>query len=206
MHPKCGHLQQSDGWPDEGQGSRQGSCRTDSDGEEGMHPKRDANFWLCFKGEWWLWRDTLQGLRKDINFLWEVWTKFVRTTKVFGERLFWSHLLFVQSFENCLGIEWKTFVMKGKEVDKALAVLTQMEKSGCIPNVATYTSLIDGLMKAKEVDKAFAVLTQMKKRGCMPGMVTYNSLLDGLLKENKVSKALAILNHLRKRACTVTPF
>ncbi|MCO5568522.1 hypothetical protein L7F22_022221 [Adiantum nelumboides] len=60
------------------------------------------------------------------------------------------------------------------QVNETLAILENMEKNGCVPNVVTYNSLIDGLFKFKDVGNALAMLTHMEKRGRTPNVCCVN--------------------------------
>ncbi|GLU09249.1 hypothetical protein SLE2022_261190 [Rubroshorea leprosula] len=51
---------------------------------------------------------------------------------------------------------------------------------GCLPDVITYGTIIDGLCKCGMVEMAKELFLEMKKKGISPNVIAYNSLLHGL--------------------------
>ena len=56
-----------------------------------------------------------------------------------------------------------------------------MMDRGILPDVVTYTTVIDGLCKAQVVDRAKGVFQQMIDNGVKPDNGTYNCLIHGYL-------------------------
>jgi pentatricopeptide repeat protein len=61
-----------------------------------------------------------------------------------------------------------------------------MEKNGCNPSVATYTSLIHAYLKCKQIIEANLIFERILNRGCKPNVITYMELIDVLCKADEV--------------------
>ncbi|XP_030939942.1 pentatricopeptide repeat-containing protein At1g06710, mitochondrial-like [Quercus lobata] len=96
--------------------------------------------------------------------------------------------------------------------------LSKSPKSeGCIPNVLTYTALIDGHCKAGEIEKACQIYARMRGNveisdvdmyfriddgnSKEPNMFTYGALVDGLCKAHKVKEACNLLDAMSVEGC-----
>jgi leucine-rich PPR motif-containing protein len=64
---------------------------------------------------------------------------------------------------------------------------------GILPNVVTYSSIIDGLCKVEAMDKAEEVPKQMFDKHIMLDCTTYTSLLHGYLSLGQWKEAVRIL-------------
>ena len=56
-------------------------------------------------------------------------------------------------------------LIKEGELSKACALFHEMMQQGVVPDVVTYSSIIDGLCKARALDEAEVVLRQMIDSG-----------------------------------------
>ena len=62
----------------------------------------------------------------------------------------------------------------------AMSVLDVMRESGLIPNVRTYTTLMQGWIELKEMDRAMELFKKMKRnKRVRPDIVTYTLLISG---------------------------
>ncbi|KAK7852797.1 pentatricopeptide repeat-containing protein [Quercus suber] len=92
-----------------------------------------------------------------------------------------------------------------------------MCSEGCIPNVITYTALIDGHCKAGEIEKACQIYARMQGNveisdvdmyfriddgnSKEPNVFTYGALVDGLCKAHKVKEARNLLDAISVEGC-----
>lgn len=67
-------------------------------------------------------------------------------------------------------------------LDVAAKMLHNMTRTGCSPNVVTYTTLFKALMGSNMVADAFRLLNTMLSAGHVPDLVLYNVLIDCLSK------------------------
>ena len=55
-----------------------------------------------------------------------------------------------------------------------------MMMQGCLPNVVTYTAMLDVLCKNFMFDQAHGLLEDMVMEKCSPNTVTFNTVIKGL--------------------------
>ncbi|MCJ1483260.1 hypothetical protein MMC06_003427 [Schaereria dolodes] len=97
-------------------------------------------------------------------------------------------------------------------------ILHNMEQAGCLPDVVTFTILLDGLFRnstssfqfqdPKQQDAAVSrIFRDMENSGIKPNTHTYGTLLDGLLARRSlnITAARAVLNHMTKRNIKPSP-
>ena len=80
----------------------------------------------------------------------------------------------------------------------AMSLLDAIRTSGLIPNVRTYTTLMQGWIELKNMDRAMDLFKQMKrnKRVC-PTIVTYTLLISGWARSMKrMDKAEKVMSDL----------
>jgi pentatricopeptide repeat protein len=75
----------------------------------------------------------------------------------------------------------------------------KMAEQGLLPNVITYTSLIDGLYRNGGTNLAFKIFHEMEKRNCSPNLYTYSSLIYGLCIECKADDAERLLEEMERK-------
>ncbi|KAE8681453.1 hypothetical protein F3Y22_tig00111330pilonHSYRG00903 [Hibiscus syriacus] len=80
-----------------------------------------------------------------------------------------------------------------------------------VPDVYTYTNVINAHCRIGSIDKAKGVLMEMKE--CSPGLVTYNVMISGLcragsvdeaLKENRLPEAKLMMEEMRRAGLNPT--
>ncbi|XP_058776584.1 pentatricopeptide repeat-containing protein At1g62670, mitochondrial-like [Vicia villosa] len=81
-------------------------------------------------------------------------------------------------------------------VDEAMNLFGQMHCRNIIPNVVTYSSLVDGLSKSGRISYALKLVDEMHVRGQPPNIITYNSLFDALCKNHLVEE-IALLRKVK---------
>uniref|UniRef100_A0A0A9DYQ7 Pentacotripeptide-repeat region of PRORP domain-containing protein n=1 Tax=Arundo donax TaxID=35708 RepID=A0A0A9DYQ7_ARUDO len=84
------------------------------------------------------------------------------------------------------------------ETEKALKLLSMMEKKGCSPNVVTYTALIDGFGKAGKVDISLELFAQMSTQGRAPNYVMYRVLINHCCAAGLLDKAHSLLIEMKQ--------
>nr|XP_017224772.1 PREDICTED: putative pentatricopeptide repeat-containing protein At1g12700, mitochondrial [Daucus carota subsp. sativus] len=87
-------------------------------------------------------------------------------------------------------------------LDYAFSLLAGIIKSGWVPDVVTYTTLIKGLLsqdRALEAEHLFRKLIRFRE--IQPDVVTYSTIIDGLCKTSNTSMALKLLRKMEKLDC-----
>ena len=74
-----------------------------------------------------------------------------------------------------------------------------MAQEGLVPNVITYSIMINGLCKKGELEKANCLLLDMEENGCIPDVVTFDTLMRGFIHNNEKSKVVELLHKMAKR-------
>ncbi|KAK6122886.1 hypothetical protein DH2020_043352 [Rehmannia glutinosa] len=87
------------------------------------------------------------------------------------------------------------------KLDEAQEIFAKMSECGYIPNVYTYSSLIDRLFKDKRLDLALKVLAKMLEYSCPPNVVIYTEMVDGLCKVGKTSEAYKLMLMMEEKGC-----
>jgi len=73
-----------------------------------------------------------------------------------------------------------------------------MKAERVMPNVVTYTTIIDGYVKAGDFNKAETVVKEMIVGGVMPNVVTYNTIIGGYVKAGDFDKAKDLIKEIEK--------
>ena len=87
-------------------------------------------------------------------------------------------------------------------LDYAFSLLAGIIKSGHVPSVVTYNTLIKGLLsqdrplEAGDLFKKFITYEEIH-----PDVVTYNTIIDGLCKTSNTSMALKLLRNMEEIGC-----
>jgi pentatricopeptide repeat protein len=110
---------------------------------------------------------------------------------------------------------WGRFLKEGRQADTALfspmlkclcqedrfgeastIVHHKMPKQGCLPNMFSYTILIDGLCKKGQIEKAIDFIDDMISKGYQPDVMTCNIIINGLCKKGEIDEAMNILDDM----------
>ncbi|KAF0927057.1 hypothetical protein E2562_029729 [Oryza meyeriana var. granulata] len=67
----------------------------------------------------------------------------------------------------------------------ALAVLDDMLRRRCVPDVVSYTILLEATCKRSGNKQAMKLLDEMRAKGCTPDIVTYNVVVNGIRQEGR---------------------
>jgi len=65
-----------------------------------------------------------------------------------------------------------------------------MNERGCLPDVATYNSLIKHLCKIRRMEKVYELLNEMDQKDCPPNTITYSFILKVMKNPEEVSNLL----------------
>ncbi|KAK9089179.1 hypothetical protein Scep_028261 [Stephania cephalantha] len=86
-----------------------------------------------------------------------------------------------------------------------LEIFGEMNENGCLPDIATFNSLIKHLCKIRRMEKVHELLDKMEntKGHYTPNPSTYSYLLKSLKKPNEVP---VLLGRTKKNGCVVTPY
>ena len=87
-----------------------------------------------------------------------------------------------------------------------MSLLGTMRTSGLLPDVHTYTTLMQGWIELKDMDRAMDLFKQMKRnRRMRPNIVTYNLLITGWSREmRRMDMAEKVMQELMND-CGVSP-
>ncbi|KAJ1688491.1 hypothetical protein LUZ63_019881 [Rhynchospora breviuscula] len=82
------------------------------------------------------------------------------------------------------------------QVGRAMRLLAEMRRSGCILSTRTYNILLDGLFKEGEHREAFKLFNEMLDSNSEMDTVTFNTVVHGLCALGFVQRALALLGKM----------
>ncbi|KAL0432941.1 UNVERIFIED_CONTAM: Pentatricopeptide repeat-containing protein, mitochondrial [Sesamum latifolium] len=99
----------------------------------------------------------------------------------------------VSNFARCL-----CGVGKYEKAYNALLLFRELKKNGIVPNVYTYSIMIDRFCKAGLIQQARCWFDEMMRDGCTPNVVTYTAIIHAYLKARKISDANKV-----ERACAI---
>ncbi|CAN0853194.1 Pentatricopeptide repeat-containing protein At5g46100 [Linum grandiflorum] len=96
-----------------------------------------------------------------------------------------------------LNILIKALCKNGDTVDAALKIFLEMPSRGCVPDLYTYGTLINGLCKLGRISEGKDLFQEMEGKGCLPSVVTYTSLIHGLCQSEKVDEAMNLFEKMK---------
>ncbi|XP_042462026.1 putative pentatricopeptide repeat-containing protein At3g15200 [Zingiber officinale] len=76
-----------------------------------------------------------------------------------------------------------------------------INKSGCKPDLYTYSIFIKSLTKSGKLGTAVQLFTSMWEKGCDPDVTICNCIIDTLCFKKKVPQALEIFSEMTDRGC-----
>ncbi|XWS17491.1 hypothetical protein CRYUN_Cryun33cG0072300 [Craigia yunnanensis] len=96
-----------------------------------------------------------------------------------------------------------------KEVGDMVSAKSMYEKMvsfGCVADVVTFTSLIDGYCRIGDVNQSLQLSNAMKVRNISPNVYTFAITINVLCKENRLHEAREFLRELQCRNIVPKPF
>ncbi|XP_056683199.1 pentatricopeptide repeat-containing protein At3g22670, mitochondrial [Spinacia oleracea] len=90
---------------------------------------------------------------------------------------------------------------KAKKYNEARKVMEEMEKHGCLPDVASYTCFVESYCQAKDFRKVDEILNEMQQKGCPPNTVTYTIVMLALGKAKEINESLEIYEKMKQNCC-----
>eukprot|EP00171_Calliarthron_tuberculosum_P012723 IDg12723t1 len=90
------------------------------------------------------------------------------------------------------------------QLDEAIALLGEMQRSGVEPNLVTYTSVIAAQTRGGDLDGAMATLADMEAKGVMANVYTFSSLVNGAGRIGAFAVAFDLLEKMRERNISPT--
>ncbi|KAG8368010.1 hypothetical protein BUALT_Bualt15G0000800 [Buddleja alternifolia] len=111
------------------------------------------------------------------------------------------------------------------EVDKAVEIVSEMWSHGsaalgnlgnmyiglvdenrkrCLPDLITYSIVIDGLCRDERLEEAKKKFIEMLGRNLYPDSILYDTFLYNLCKRGKISSAFQVLKDMEKKGCNKT--
>lgn len=84
-------------------------------------------------------------------------------------------------------------------VDKAVALLDEMEENGLKPCVVSFNTLLFAFYDKGEFDGGEKIWDRMIKVGVVPNIISYNFKLQGLVNEGKISTAMELVMGLESK-------
>lgn len=90
---------------------------------------------------------------------------------------------------------------KARKYDKARKIMEEMEKHGCLPDVASYTCFVEYYCQEKDFRKVDEILNEMHQKGCPPNVVTYTVYMLALGKAKEINESLEIYLKMKQTGC-----
>ncbi|KAL0388909.1 UNVERIFIED_CONTAM: hypothetical protein Sradi_2772700 [Sesamum radiatum] len=75
-----------------------------------------------------------------------------------------------------------------------------MEANGCLPNITTYSTLIDGFAKSGDLIGATEIWNKMISLGCRPNVVAYTCMIDVLCRNSMFNQAYDLIGTMLEEA------
>uniref|UniRef100_A0A0D9V1D4 Pentacotripeptide-repeat region of PRORP domain-containing protein n=1 Tax=Leersia perrieri TaxID=77586 RepID=A0A0D9V1D4_9ORYZ len=95
---------------------------------------------------------------------------------------------------------------KSKQVKKAHAIFKEMIRKGrFIPDLKTYTVLMEGWGHEKDLLMLKAVYQEMLDAGIKPDVVAYGMLISAFCKSGKCDEAIKVFHEMEKSGCMPSP-
>ncbi|CAI0408028.1 unnamed protein product [Linum tenue] len=82
-------------------------------------------------------------------------------------------------------------------VDAALKIFREMPGRGCVPDLYTYGTMINGLCMFDRISEAKELFQEMEGKGCSPSVITYTCLIKGLCQSEKVDEAMGLFEKMK---------
>lgn len=92
-----------------------------------------------------------------------------------------------------------------QNVDRAMALLEEMQARGVERNVHTFTALMNVCIKCGRLPSALDIFQAMRAEGCTPNVVTYNTLIDVYGKLGQWDRAVGVLALMRTEVKLAAP-
>ncbi|CAN1129652.1 Pentatricopeptide repeat-containing protein At5g46100 [Linum perenne] len=96
-----------------------------------------------------------------------------------------------------LNILIKALCKNRDTMDAAVKIFHEMPSRGCVPDLYTYGTLINGLSRLGRISEAKDLFQEMEGKGCSPSVVTYTSLIHGLCQSDKVDEAMSLFEKMK---------
>lgn len=87
------------------------------------------------------------------------------------------------------------FCREGRAGD-ACKVLEEMPENGCLPNLVSYRTLVNGLCDQGMLDEAKGYMEQMVGRELSPHFSVFHKLVKGFCNVGKMDQACAVLSEM----------
>ena len=71
-----------------------------------------------------------------------------------------------------------------------------MVQNGIVPDVVSYTNLINGMCKEGNVEKVIGFLSAMENNGMKSNLITYTVLLQGFCMRSRLDGAFCVLKRM----------
>lgn len=95
---------------------------------------------------------------------------------------------------------------KSKQVKKAHAIFKEMKRKGrFIPDLKTYTVLMEGWGHEKDLLMLKAVYQEMLDAGIKPDVVAYGMLISAFCKSGKCDEAIKVFHEMEESGCMPSP-
>ncbi|KAL5221529.1 hypothetical protein ABZP36_026242 [Zizania latifolia] len=95
---------------------------------------------------------------------------------------------------------------KSKQVKKAHAIFKEMKRKGrFIPDLKTYTVLMEGWGREKDLLMLKAVYQEMLDSGIKPDVVAYGMLISAFCKSGKCDEAIKVFHQMVESGCMPSP-
>ncbi|KAJ0681285.1 putative tetratricopeptide-like helical domain superfamily [Helianthus annuus] len=102
------------------------------------------------------------------------------------------------------GTDWGNvirFLVRRNKGVEALEALNGMKLDGFMPDVISYTMVLDAVISAGEFERADQVFDEMLVSGLVPDIHTYNVYVSGLCKQNKFDDGIKMVSSMEELGC-----
>lgn len=89
-------------------------------------------------------------------------------------------------------------LVRSRDMDSALRVISSIHESGRVPHIVLYNTLMKGYARESDVQNAFSVLRTIEKNGIEPDETTFNTLINACVRARKPEATMEAMKLMEK--------